>query len=165
MSYLHTKFHDNWISSFWWVAMTRFLDGRTDAQTDGRSDLDLLSPLATQVKIIRISCWRQGGSDWEKEGKGVKPKKEGICRYRPNGQYFYVNVIVAENTDLFQHLILTFIFRIHSFKIFAQLCFLKKIKTSENKKKFKKHLHWFFFLFKNLDLTFDMCTLICITSS
>ena len=38
MSYLHTKFHDNWISSFRGVAMTRFWDGRTDRQTDGRSD-------------------------------------------------------------------------------------------------------------------------------
>ena len=66
MSYLHTKFHDNWISSFRGVAMTRFWDGRTDGQTDGRTDrrkdgqtdgvtalLDLLSPSATQVKIIR----------------------------------------------------------------------------------------------------------------
>ena len=34
MSYPHTKFHDNWISSFRGVAMTRFWDG----QTDGRSD-------------------------------------------------------------------------------------------------------------------------------
>ena len=36
--------------------MTRFWDGRTDGQTDGQTDgvtalLDLLSPLATQVKI------------------------------------------------------------------------------------------------------------------
>ena len=38
MSYLHTKFHDNWISSFRGVAMTRFWDGRTDRRTDGRSD-------------------------------------------------------------------------------------------------------------------------------
>ena len=42
MSYLHTKFHDKWISSFRGVAMTRFWDGRTDRrtdrQTDGRSD-------------------------------------------------------------------------------------------------------------------------------
>ena len=30
MSYLHTKFHDNWISSFRGVAMTRFWDGRCD---------------------------------------------------------------------------------------------------------------------------------------
>ena len=56
MSYLHTKFHDNWISSFRGVAMTRFWDGRTDGQTDGQTDgvtalLDLLSPSATQVKI------------------------------------------------------------------------------------------------------------------
>ena len=63
MSYLHTKFHDNWINSFRGVAMTRFWDGRTDRrtdrQTDGRTDgqtdgvtalLDLLSPSATQVK-------------------------------------------------------------------------------------------------------------------
>ena len=59
MSYLHTKFHDNWISSFREVAMTRFWDGRTDGQrdrqTDGQTDgvtalLDLLSPSATQVK-------------------------------------------------------------------------------------------------------------------
>ena len=55
MSYLHTKFHDNWISSFRGVLMTRFWDGRTDGQTDGRTDgvtalLDLLSPSATQVK-------------------------------------------------------------------------------------------------------------------
>ena len=28
MAYLHTKFHDNWISSFRGVAMTRFWDGR-----------------------------------------------------------------------------------------------------------------------------------------
>ena len=33
MSYLHTKFHDNWISSF-----RGFWDGRTDGRTDGRSD-------------------------------------------------------------------------------------------------------------------------------
>ena len=38
MSYLHTKLHDNWISSFRGVAMTRFWDGRTDRRTDGRSD-------------------------------------------------------------------------------------------------------------------------------
>ena len=59
MSYLHTKFHDNWISSFRGVVMTRFWDGQTDGQTDRRMDrrtdgvtalLDLLSPLATQVK-------------------------------------------------------------------------------------------------------------------
>ena len=55
MSYLHTKFHDNWISSFRGVAMTRFWDGRTDRRTDGQTDgvtalLDLLSPSATQVK-------------------------------------------------------------------------------------------------------------------
>ena len=30
MSYLHTKFHENRISSFRGVAMTRFLDGRSD---------------------------------------------------------------------------------------------------------------------------------------
>ena len=51
MSYLHTKFHDNWISSFWGVAMTRFWDGRKDGRRDGVTRLlDLLSPLATQVK-------------------------------------------------------------------------------------------------------------------
>ena len=51
MSYLQTKFHENWISSFRGVAMTRFWDGRTDGQTDGVTRLlDLLSPLATQVK-------------------------------------------------------------------------------------------------------------------
>ena len=38
--------------------MTRFWDGRTDGRTDRRLDgvtalSDLLSPLATQVKIIR----------------------------------------------------------------------------------------------------------------
>ena len=38
MSYLHTKFHDNWISSFRGVAMTRFWDGRTDRRTDGQTD-------------------------------------------------------------------------------------------------------------------------------
>ena len=38
MFYLHTKFHDKWISSFRGVAMTRFWDGRTDRQTYGRSD-------------------------------------------------------------------------------------------------------------------------------
>ena len=38
MSYLHTKFHDNWISSFRGVAVTRLLDGWTDRQTDGRAD-------------------------------------------------------------------------------------------------------------------------------
>ena len=55
MSYLHTKFHDNWISSFRGVAMTRFWDGQTDGQTDGVTALrDLLSPLATQVKIILL---------------------------------------------------------------------------------------------------------------
>ena len=60
MSYLHTTFHDNWISSFRGVAMTRYwdgwTDGRTDGQTDGQTDgvtalLDLLSPSATQAKI------------------------------------------------------------------------------------------------------------------
>ena len=34
MSYLHTKFHDNWISSFRGVAMTSFWDGRTDGLSD-----------------------------------------------------------------------------------------------------------------------------------
>ena len=34
MSYLHTKFHDNWISSFRGVAMTRFWDRRTDGRSD-----------------------------------------------------------------------------------------------------------------------------------
>ena len=48
MSYLHTKFHENRISSFRGVAMTRFWDGQTDGVT---RLLDLLSPLATQVKI------------------------------------------------------------------------------------------------------------------
>ena len=38
MSYLHTKFHDDWISSFRGVVLTRFWDGQTDGQTDGRSD-------------------------------------------------------------------------------------------------------------------------------
>ena len=39
MSYLHTKFHENQISSFRGVAMTRFWDGRTDKRrTDGRTD-------------------------------------------------------------------------------------------------------------------------------
>ena len=37
MSYLHTKFHDNWISSFRGVAMTRFWDGRTDGRSDPTS--------------------------------------------------------------------------------------------------------------------------------
>ena len=55
MSYLHTKFHENRISSFRGVAMTRFWDGRMDRQTDRQTDgvtalLDLLSPSATQVK-------------------------------------------------------------------------------------------------------------------
>ena len=40
LSYLHTKFHDNWISSFRGVAMTRFWDGRTDG-LDGWSDCTL----------------------------------------------------------------------------------------------------------------------------
>ena len=54
-SYLHTKFHDNWISSFRGVAMTRFWDGRTDGQTDGVTALlDLLSPSATQVKNLEF---------------------------------------------------------------------------------------------------------------
>ena len=47
MAYLHTKFHDNWISSFRGVAKTRYWDGRTDGVT---RLLDQLSPLATQVK-------------------------------------------------------------------------------------------------------------------
>ena len=56
MSYLHTKFHDYCISSFRGVAMTRFWDGRTGGQTDVLiSLLDLLSPLATQVKIILLA--------------------------------------------------------------------------------------------------------------
>ena len=70
MFYLHTKFHDKWISSFR-VAMTRFWDGRTDGQTnrqtDGQTDgyadgvtalLDLLSPSATQVKKEYITFVR-----------------------------------------------------------------------------------------------------------
>ena len=48
MSYLHTKFHDNWITSFRGVAITRFWDGQTDGVT---ALLDQLSPLATQVKM------------------------------------------------------------------------------------------------------------------
>ena len=44
MSYLHTKFHDNWISSF--RGSDKIL-GWTDRVT---ALLDLLSPLATQVK-------------------------------------------------------------------------------------------------------------------
>ena len=52
MSYLHTKFHDNWISSFRGVAMTRFWDGQTDGVT---ALLDLLSPLATLVKIMMLT--------------------------------------------------------------------------------------------------------------
>ena len=48
-SYLHTKFHDNWISSFRGVVMTRFWDRQTEGVT---ALLDLLSPLATQVKIV-----------------------------------------------------------------------------------------------------------------
>ena len=61
ISYLHIKFHDNCISSFRGVAMTRFWDGWTDGQTDEQQTdrqtdgvtalLDLLSPSATQVKI------------------------------------------------------------------------------------------------------------------
>ena len=56
MTFLPNKFHDNWISSFRGVAMTRFWDGRTDGQTDRQTAevtalLDLLSPLAMQVKI------------------------------------------------------------------------------------------------------------------
>ena len=59
MSYLHTKFHENRISSFRGVAMTRFWDGRTDGRTDRQTDgvtalLDLLSPLAKQVKSNSI---------------------------------------------------------------------------------------------------------------
>ena len=39
MSYLHTKFYDNWISSFRGIAMTRFWEGQTDRRADsGRSD-------------------------------------------------------------------------------------------------------------------------------
>ena len=35
--------------------MTRFWDGRTDGQTDGVTALlDLLSPSATQVKIVML---------------------------------------------------------------------------------------------------------------
>ena len=68
MSYLHTKFHDNWISSFRGVAMIRFWDGRTDRRTDGQTDgvtalLDLLSPSATQVKSVyakKSTCYSQG---------------------------------------------------------------------------------------------------------
>ena len=33
MSYIHTKFHDNCISSFRGVAMTRLWDGQTDGVT------------------------------------------------------------------------------------------------------------------------------------
>ena len=68
MSYPHTKFHDNWISSFRGVAMTRFWDGRTDRRTDGQTDgqtdgvtalLDLLSPSATQVKKAELVIKQQ----------------------------------------------------------------------------------------------------------
>ena len=57
MSYPHTKFHENRMSSFRGVAMTSLL-GRTDGQTDGQTDgvsalLDLLSPSVTQVKKYR----------------------------------------------------------------------------------------------------------------
>ena len=38
MSYLHTKFYENRISSFRGVAMTRFWDGRTVGETDGQTD-------------------------------------------------------------------------------------------------------------------------------
>ena len=38
MSYLHSKFHDNLISNFRGVAMTRFWDEQTDGRTDGWSD-------------------------------------------------------------------------------------------------------------------------------
>ena len=38
MPYLHTKLHDNWISSFRGVAMTRLWDGQTDRRTDRRTD-------------------------------------------------------------------------------------------------------------------------------
>ena len=38
ISYLHTKFPENRISSFRGVPMIRFWDGRTDRQTDGRTD-------------------------------------------------------------------------------------------------------------------------------
>ena len=60
MSYLHTKFHDNWISSFTGVAMTRFWDERTDRQMDRQAEgvtalLDLLLPKATQVKNFIFS--------------------------------------------------------------------------------------------------------------
>ena len=55
MSYLHTKFHDNRISSFRGVAMTRFWDEWTDGQTGGVTALlDLLSPSATQVKMYAM---------------------------------------------------------------------------------------------------------------
>ena len=61
MSYLHTEFHDNWISSFRGVAMTRLWDGRTDRRTDEvLALLDLLSPSATQVKeALAIFCDRE----------------------------------------------------------------------------------------------------------
>ena len=55
MFYLHTKFHENPFCSFRGVAMTRFWDGQTDGRTDRVTALlDLLSPLATQVKIIPL---------------------------------------------------------------------------------------------------------------
>ena len=38
MSYRHTKFHENRISSFRGVAMTRFWDGQMDRRTDRRND-------------------------------------------------------------------------------------------------------------------------------
>ena len=57
MSYLDTKFHDNWISSFREVAMTRFWDGQTDGRTDGVTALlDLLPPSSTQVKTMYIEA-------------------------------------------------------------------------------------------------------------
>ena len=62
MSYLHTKLHDNWISSFRGVARTRFWDGRTDGQTDGQTDgvtalLDLHFGDAGKNKINRALRW------------------------------------------------------------------------------------------------------------
>ena len=52
MSYLHTKFHDNWISSFRGVATRRFWEGQTDGVT---RLLDLLSPFEMKVKTKSFS--------------------------------------------------------------------------------------------------------------
>ena len=65
MSYLHTKLHDNWISSFRGVAMTRFWDGRMDRRTYRRTDR-------------RSDCTPRPAFAFGDAGKNIHGKRENI---------------------------------------------------------------------------------------